>query len=229
MEFIMLNSLFFLAALTGPLAHHHTPSSTRIEVMNHKSDLILKLYEIGAIKFGEFTLKSGLKSPIYFDLRVTISYPEILESIAICLNDLADKDSYDVVCGVPYAAVPIATTFSLETSKPLIMCRKEAKEHGTKKMVEGVFNQGDRVLVIEDVVTTGSSILETITHLENGNLSVQDVVVILDRQQGAKEKLASQGYNLHSIFTSNEVIDALELAGSIDTTLAQSIRDYLNN
>ena len=192
-----------------------------------KKALILELYKIGAVKIGEFKLKSGLISPIYFDLRVTMSYPKLLQAIAASFGNLSADCQYNEVCGVPHAAVPMATALSLYTNTPLLMARKEGKDHGTKKMVEGVFNKGDTVLLVEDVITTGGSILETIQTIEKEGLAVKDVLVFIDREQGGKNSLINKGYNFRSLCTSTEIVDILSSEGVIDEATTQRLKDYL--
>ena len=198
-----------------------------LDLQQQKKDLILNLYKIGAVKFGEFKLKSGLFSPIYFDLRTTISYPEILESAANAIAILAKDASFDVVCGVPYGAIPVATAVSLNTSLPLIMCRKEAKNYGLKKMVEGSFKQGSNCLLIEDVVTTGSSVIETAASLENEGVHVQDVFVLVDRKQGGRKNLESKGRRLHAVLTTLEIVETLSEEGLIDEATTTRILEYV--
>ncbi|KAF5271526.1 hypothetical protein FQR65_LT05146 [Abscondita terminalis] len=111
-----------------------------------------------------------------------------------------------LLCGVPYTALPMATAVSLEQNLPMLMCRKETKNYGTKKQIEGVFKFGQDCLIIEDVVTTGGSALQIAEVLKKHGLQVKDIVVLVDRQQGGKEALLAAGYQLHSVFTLNELV-----------------------
>ncbi|MBD3311067.1 MAG: orotate phosphoribosyltransferase [Candidatus Magasanikbacteria bacterium] len=193
-----------------------------------RKDLILKLYEVGGIKFGEFKLKTGSISPIYIDLRVTISYPELLQEIADIMWEKVHGLDFNILCGVPYTALPIATAMSLKNKIPMVMRRKEVKDHGTKKSIEGVYKPGQKCLIVEDLVTSGSSVFETIEPLVQLDLQVSDVVVLLDREQGGRRTLSSQGYNLHSIFTMTELMDTLLDFGKIDKFKYEEINKYLN-
>ncbi len=167
-----------------------------------------KLYQIGAVKFGEFTLKSGVISPVYVDLRQIVSFPELLKQISSLMWEKVTDADFDLACGVPLTALPIATAISLGHSLPMVMRRKEAKAYGTKKLIEGSFTPGDRCLVVEDVVTSGSSVLETIAPLEEAGLVVEDVVVFVDREEGGREKLEQAGYKLHSVLTLSDLLAA---------------------
>jgi uridine monophosphate synthetase len=178
------------------------------DIMNYEP-LILSLYQIGAIKFGDFTLKSGNKSTIYLDLRCIISYPEILRAVAEAIWQQVPTSTVDVICGVPYTALPIATCISLAQEIPMVMRRKEPKDYGTKKCIEGSFQAGQQCLVIEDVITTGSSILETAKDLEMAGLKIQHVGVLINREQGGKENLQQHHYHLHAAFTLKEVLTTL--------------------
>jgi len=151
--------------------------------MKDKRVFFLEAYKLGIIKFGRFTLKSGIESPFYVDLRPLASDPKLLKLLADYLLGIVPIDDFDLICGVPYAAMPVATTMSLESHIPLILKRKEAKAYGTKKTVEGIYKKGQNCLLVEDVITSGKSLLETIKEVEDEGIKVSDVVVILDREQ----------------------------------------------
>ena len=144
--------------------------------MESKKEFFLECYQLGIIKFGRFTLKSGIESPFYVDLRPLASDPKILKKLANYLLEMLPLDNFDLICGVPYAALPMATAMSLESYLPLIIKRKEAKQHGTKKMIEGIFTKGQNCLLVEDVITSGKSLLETIPEIESEGISVSDIV-----------------------------------------------------
>lgn len=190
--------------------------------------LIFELFDIGVIKFGSFTLKSGIQSPIYIDLRLIISYPSIMKQMSAIINRRIATLHFDVLCGVPYAAVPVTTAVALEGDHPMIMCRKESKEHGTKKMVEGNFEKGQACLLIEDVVTSGASILETATILRKHDLEVNDALVLLDREQGGKAKLKENNIELHSLLNMTDLLDILFQEKKISEETYKAVNDFLN-
>lgn len=194
-----------------------------------KQELISKLFDINAVKFGEFKLKSGIMSPIYIDLRVIVSYPEVLQAVADAMWEKVKDLNFDLVCGVPYTALPIATAISLSHNKPMIMRRKEVKDYGTKKAIEGAFTAGQNVLVVEDLVTSGSSVFETIEPLEFEGLKTTDVVVMLDREQGGKKHISEKGKNLHSVTTISEMIEVLQSENKIDAPTAQKVKEFIQN
>ncbi len=196
--------------------------------MESKNKFFLESYKLEIIKFGKFTLKSGIESPFYVDLRPLASDPKILKKLAEHLLEILPKDNkLDLICGVPYAALPMATVMSLLSEIPLIMKRKEAKGYGTKKLIEGIYKQGQSCLLVEDVITSGKSLLETIAEVEKEGMKVSDIVVVLDRQQGGKELLEQKGYRVHTLFTITEVVKILHEAGEIDDEQVAKIHDFL--
>ncbi len=199
--------------------------------MSQKEQIAIDLFSIGAVKFGNFTLKSGLKSPIYVDLRVLVSYPKVLGIVAKELVELAKSKNlkFDRIAGIPYAAISIATAVSLESGWPMIYPRKEVKDYGTKKAIEGEFKEGETVLVIDDLITTGASKFEAIQPLEAAGLKVKDIVVLIDREQGGKKELAAKGYDLHSVLTIGEVLEILREKKKISEGQFDDINNYFKN
>lgn len=195
--------------------------------METKKEFFLECYKLGIIKFGRFTLKSGIESPFYVDLRPLSSDPKILKLLANYLLDMLPLDNFDLICGVPYAALPMATAMSLESYIPLIIKRKEAKQYGTKKILEGIFSKGQNCLLVEDVITSGASLLETIPEIENEGITVSDIVVVLDRQQGGREILESKGFRVHTLFTISEVCSMLREEGHLSDDEVGRINDFL--
>ena len=193
------------------------------------TNLILKLFDINAVKFGEFKLKSGIMSPIYIDLRVIISYPGILKMVAEAMWKKVALLQFDLVCGVPYTALPIATAISLEHNIPMIMRRKEVKDYGTKKAIEGKFETGQNCLIIEDLVTSGSSVFETIEPLQLEGLKVTDVVVLVDREQGGKKHLQTKGYNLHSVITISEMLEVLKTENKLEKEMVEKVKTFIQS
>lgn len=177
--------------------------------------LILDMYDVGMIKFGEFTLKSGKQSYVYADIRTAISYPQIFTQLCDLIYSKMIGLNYDSICGVPYSALTFASGIAYAHKIPMLLKRKEAKGYGTKKILEGNYQAGDKCLIIEDVVTTGMSIGETTVVLEEFGIKVQDIVCFINRNQGGQERLTEQGYVLHSIVDLYQVLEILSKHGKI--------------
>ncbi|HZM22915.1 MAG TPA: orotate phosphoribosyltransferase [Anaerolineales bacterium] len=185
------------------------------------------LLSAGCIKFGDFTLKSGLKSPFYIDLRQIISHPKLLAEVAQAYLPLISNLQFSRIAGLPYAAIPIATAISLVGNYPMIYPRKEAKSYGTKAEIEGEYHAGETVLVIDDLATTGGSKFEAIEKLTGVGLVVKDIVVLVDRQSGAKESLEQAGYFMHAVLTISQLLDYWEKAGKVEQDKIEATRDFL--
>ena len=182
---------------------------TLMQQPNLREQLILDLYTIKVLKFGEFKLKSGLLSPYYFDMRLLVSYPHILRSIADIFWEKLRVLNFDIIVGVPYTGIPIATAIGLAHEQSMVFVRKERKDHGTKRLIEGDFHKGQKAVIVDDVITNGESKLITIKPLEDEGLTVENVIVLVDRGQGGPELLAKKNYNCQAIFTVDEIFKVL--------------------
>ena len=191
------------------------------------SVLARDLIETQCVRFGAFTLKSGAISPIYLDLRRLVTYPLVLQRVAQAYARVLRGLRFDRLAGIPYAALPIATAISLEAGWPLIYPRREAKEYGTRAAIEGEFKPGETVAVIDDLVTTGDSKIETIQKLEGAGLKARDIVVLIDRGQGAGAILAASGYALHSVVTLPALLDEWLRTGAISADQRADVLSFL--
>lgn len=189
--------------------------------------LAADLAQAGCVQFGDFTLKSGLQSPIYIDLRRLTGHPRLLARVARAYRLLLQNLTFDRLAALPYAALPIGAAISLQGNWPLVYPRKEVKEYGTKAVVEGEFHPGETALIIDDLTTTGGSKLEAIGKLSAAGLLVKDVVVLIDRQSGAKEALAERGLALHAVFTLTELAEILHTQGHITADQRQAVADFI--
>ena len=197
------------------------------ELKDQLATLADELLSAGCIKFGEFTLKSGLKSPIYIDLRQIITYPKLLEQIGAAYLPLLKDLKFDRIAGLPYAAIPIATAISLAGNYPMIYPRKEAKSYGTRAEIEGEYHAGEIAVIIDDLATTGGSKFEAIEKLTGAGLVVKDVVVLIDRQSGAQASLKQAGFAMHAVLTITELLDYWEKTNKVEKDKIEETRLFL--
>jgi uridine monophosphate synthetase len=212
-------------------AVRRSPSAARFDP---RARLTHALADIGAIQFGEFTLASGKRSPIYIDLRLLASHPAVLRQVAQAYADLirrmldsGERDLAVRLAAIPYAALPIGTAVALELDLPLIYPRKETKAYGTARQIEGRFQAGDRAIMLDDLITTGGSKLAAIEPLEAAGLQVKDVIVLIDREQGGREELEAAGYRLHAVLHLSEMLSLLVEAGRISAKQRDEVAAFL--
>lgn len=192
-----------------------------------KDILTLSLHSIGAIKFGSFKLKSGIISPIYLDLRVLVSHPQVLRGAAHALEQLIEPLHFDRIAAIPYAALPIGTAVSLTMDRPMIYPRREKKEYGTGRTIEGEFNPGETAIVIDDVITTGASKVEAIEPLVAAGLVVRDIAVLIDREQGGMKELEARGLCVHSVLKVRDMMQILRDAGKVAESDYKNVMTFL--
>ncbi|CAF2469574.1 unnamed protein product [Rotaria sp. Silwood2] len=198
--------------------------------MGDLDQLVLQLFDIEAFKFGSFKLKSGIQSPIYIDLRVIISYPDVLRSVAGHMNEILQnsKVSFNEICGVPYTALPIASIICVDFNRPMLIRRKEAKNYGTKKIIEGKFHSNDRCIIIEDIVTSGSSVIETADSLRAEGLQVTDAIVFFDREQNGEKNLQEKNIRLYRVLKISEVLNCLVRHGKITEEVSKNVQEFIH-
>ena len=213
---------------TPPALADSNRSAVTTNIDPELRELVIDLFDIRCLLFGEFKQASGAIFNYYVDLRQIISDPALFHRVLDCYAQVLRPLSFDRIAGIPYGSLPTATGLSLQLHKPLIYPRKEVKAHGTRRLVEGEFNEGETVAVVDDILITGGSVLEGIAKLKDSGLSVKDVVVFLDHggrdDTRAKKRLEDQGLHLQAVLTLDTIGDVLEAAGRISPEQAQELR-----
>lgn len=171
--------------------------------------LILDLFESNCIQFGKFTLKSRVVSPIYIDFKGVVGYPNIVKNIVNLFGERMTELNlnYTRLCGVPYGGIVFTSLLSQTTGKPMLIVRKEAKKYGMKKLIEGEYYNGESVVLVEDIISTGKSILEFAVKLTRQKLKITDILVICDRRLHHQNDL--NDYKIHSLFTIHDLLTIL--------------------
>ena len=189
------------------------------------------LFEKKIIRFGDFTLASGNKSPYYIDLRLVPSFPhEYRKMIKGLQNLIADDigfENFHSLVSVPTGGLVVAASLATEIIKPLIYVRKQAKEHGTGKAVEGVTCQDMKLLMIEDVVTSGGSVINAIKSIREEKMIVTDAYAVVDRMEGATQALQVDGVKLHSLLTINDITQSLFEQKLITEDVLKQVQDRI--
>jgi uridine monophosphate synthetase len=207
-------------------AEDSAPTSN-VQSLSSINQLAQDLLDSQCVRFGQFKLKSGIVSPIYLDLRRLVTHPQILRRVAQAYAETLKALKFDRLAGIPYAALPIATAIALEIDRPLIYPRREAKDYGTQAQIEGHYQAGETIVVIDDLATTGGSNIEAIQKLEQAGLKVRDIVVLIDRGQGAGPMLAEAGYQLHAEVTLHDLLPVWLRLGAISPAQFEEVTTFL--
>ena len=172
------------------------------------SEISKALEECGALQFGEFTLASGAKSDYYINIKKASTNPKVLYLISQLMAEKMQTDNIrpDRIAGIVLGSIPLAAALSMATGIPYVMVRKEQKDHGTQQLIEGDLNKGEKVLVVEDVITTAGSSVKAIAVLRENGAVVSDIISVVDREGGGKENLAGIGVKLTSLATGTELV-----------------------
>ena len=179
--------------------------------MPSTSSIADHLLACGAVKFGDFTLTSGAKSRYYIDVKAASTDPATLTAIAHKMSQLAARNGpFDAVAGMELGAVPLATAVSLEANLPMLIVRKGERKHGTGKRIEGKATRGLKVLVVEDVTTSGKSTLEAVEVLRAAGATVEYAIVVVDRESGAIQALADAKVHLDALASVSKLLDTPE-------------------
>lgn len=189
-------------------------------------ELVLEMHRRGIIRFGEFTLTSGKKSPYYLDLRLLPSYPRLYKKIMMEAYNLLKTLDFDVVVGVATAGIIHASYLGCIMEKPVAYVRKKPKEHGTRRLVEGRV-EGLKALIVDDVATTGSSLERAVNAVRREGGIVEYAFVIVDREEGARERLERQGVILYSLFSAQRIIEILHGEKAIDEYVFSRVKQYI--
>ncbi len=197
--------------------------------MEFVKEFAIFLHQNDIIKFGDFTLASGKKSSYYIDLRLVASFPHIFRKMTKNLQKLVSEktglDNFDSLVSVPTGGLVIGSALAIETVKPLIYVRDKPKDYGTTKSIEGKIYSGMKVVLIDDVITTGNSVINAIKQLKDARLSISDVYVIIDRLEGASNALKLEEINLYHL------TDVLEITTILfqEKLVSKEILDKINN
>ena len=188
-------------------------------------DLILELFDIGCLLFGEYVQASGATFSYYIDLRKIISNPHVFNRVLAAYGDIVKTLEFDRIAGIPYGALPTATGLALNLQRPMIFPRKEVKAHGTRRLIEGNFNPGEKVVVIDDILISGKSVTEGADKLKSAGLKIDDIVVFIDHEGGVKDRLADNGYNAYSVLNISEITETLYESGRINQEQYKSFQE----
>ena len=190
------------------------------------------LHEKGALKFGDFTLTSGNKSSYYVDLRIVPSFPhqfrKMIKQLQSNISANIGLENFDYLVSVPTSGLVIASALAIETVKPIIYVRNKPKDHGTSKIIEGSFEQGKKALMIDDVATTGGSVINAIKSLKESGLVISDTFVIINRMEGAAQALEAEGIKMHNLTDILEITKTLHDQNLISNSVLEQVKNQIS-
>ena len=190
------------------------------------------LYKNGIIQFGNFTLTSGKNSSYYIDLRLVPSYPhqfrKMIKNLQNLIIEKTGLDNFDSLVSVPTGGLVVASALAIEVIKPLIYVRNKPKEHGTTKSIEGKTSAGMKVVMVDDVATTGTSVLNGINQLKESGLLISDVYVIINRLEGADKALDDMGVQIHQLTDILEITNILFKEKLVSEEMLEKIKNQVN-
>ena len=197
------------------------------EMEEMKTELCRVLHKIGALKFGVFKLTSGRTSPYYIDLRIVPSFPDAFNRVCDVYVKLIKKElgeeGFDRIAGIPTAGIPFASLIAYHLRKPFLYIRQRTRLHGRERGVEGIIMPGDRVLLVDDLITTGGSLRKAARAIRAEGGIVNNALVLLDREEGGKQRLAEDNISLHYLLTAGEAAKRLYEVGAIDDEQLRTI------
>jgi len=199
-----------------------------MEKEKFKREICEILTRIGALRFGTFTLTGGRLSPYYVDLRIVPSFPGAFERIEKFYKEMAEKDvklnNFKRIAGIPTAGIPFASVLAFSLYKPFLYIRKGRKSHGRERNVEGILHPGDHVLLVDDLITTGGSLISAAEAIRSEGGIVEDALILIDREEGGREVLARHGIRLHYLTSMTDVAKTLY---NIETITKEQLMDIL--
>lgn len=196
--------------------------------MKKSEQVIAKvLCDANVVKFGDFMLASGRKSPIYIDLRILPSFPEPFSVVIGEMSKLVKKLNINVIAGAETAGIPLAAAIALKSGIPMVYVRKRPKDYGTRSQIEGILNNGDRAVLVDDLITDGGSKIGFVDGIKRQGGIIEDILVILDRGQGGKEMLEKNGLKLHSLITLRELLSYMKENDLVTEERFNDVMSYL--
>ena len=200
--------------------------------MEFVKEFAIFLYKNNIIRFGNFTLASGKNSSYYVDLRLIPSYPhqfrKMIKNLQNLIVEKTGLDDFDCLASVPTGGLVVTSALAIEIVKPLIYVRSKPKEHGTTKSIEGKISAGMKVVMVDDVMTTGTSVLNGINQLKEAGLLVSDLYVIINRLEGADKALSDIGVQTHQLTDILEITDILFQEKLIGKEIFEKIKNQVN-